>query len=277
MTNTRPLNNSLAEAVLHYLGVKAAPPSIEALDALVIAYTWRVPWESASRIVRRTQVSNTADCPRWPEIFWTEAITKHTGGTCFESNYAFFSLLRYLGYEGYLTINNMRDSIGCHTAIVIKLSGAHYLVDVGLPVHLPLLLDPNTSTTRATPFHTYRATPQGNGITIIDRDNHPKPYCFTLIDTPLSDADYRQATTRDYDDDGLFLDRVIVIRVINGRIWRFKDDGIPYHLEQFMADKTIYHYLGDHIPTIADKVAKQFGIESTILRTAMQNTHPSPL
>ena len=58
-----------------------------------------------------------------------------TGGTCYESNYSFFGLLRRLGYTGYLTLNDIGGAVGCHSAIVILLGGQKYLVDVGFPVH----------------------------------------------------------------------------------------------------------------------------------------------
>lgn len=93
------LSAECSAPVLRFLGEPAAPPSIPALAALVRAHTESVPWESASRIVRRAMVAATVDCPRWPEIFWAEAMTRGHGGTCFESNYAFFALLRALGYQ----------------------------------------------------------------------------------------------------------------------------------------------------------------------------------
>ncbi len=136
------LSPDWAMTVLAHLGVDAGRPTLALVDALVEAYTRTVPWESAFRIVKRARTQNTRDCPRWPEEFWQDAIERGGGGTCFESNYAFFALLRAIGYEGYLTINNMATKVGCHTAIVLKLEGKPWLVDVGLPLFSPLPLDP---------------------------------------------------------------------------------------------------------------------------------------
>ena len=119
-TITAPLSPELTRAVLSYLGVPAAPPTLDLIDTIVTAYTRTVPWESAFRIAKRARTPDTADCPRWPDEFWTDALTRGGGGTCFESNYALFSLLRALGYEGYLTINNMGETVGCHAAIVLR-------------------------------------------------------------------------------------------------------------------------------------------------------------
>jgi arylamine N-acetyltransferase len=46
-----------------------------------------------------------------------------SGGTCFESNYALFSLLLARGFTGQLTVNNMGETVGCQSAIVLEIDG----------------------------------------------------------------------------------------------------------------------------------------------------------
>lgn len=259
--------------VLDYLGVAAAPPSAALLDALVAAYVRRVPWESASRIVRRATCTDTAGCPRWPVVFWRDAIQHGTGGTCFESNYAFFWLLKELGYQGYLTINDMGDVRGCHAALVIDCDGGRYLVDVGMPLYLPVALDAVSPVQRTTAHHTYTVTPAGNDRFIVTRDRHPRPDCYTLVDRPVSDAAYRAATTADYGSDGLFLDRVIVNRIVDGVIWRFSGGDAPYHLEAFDRGDKTYHLLGHEVETAAQQVAARFGLSEALLAEALHRTH----
>src|SRR5512144_17491 len=112
---------ALTDQILAYLSCPRKPPSVRYLNRLIRAYIRRVPWESASRIVKRHTTPETIRCPRWPEEFWMEALSKGTGGTCFENNLAFFTLLNTLGFHGYLTINDMLDKRACHTAIIISL------------------------------------------------------------------------------------------------------------------------------------------------------------
>lgn len=69
------------------------------------------------------------------EEFWSDALQHGFGGTCYESSLAFYGLLDALGYEGYLTVNDMGDSRGCHAAIVLLLNGQKYLVDITIPIH----------------------------------------------------------------------------------------------------------------------------------------------
>ncbi|MDQ2787251.1 MAG: arylamine N-acetyltransferase [Chloroflexota bacterium] len=265
---TLPLDDALTQEVLAHLGVPPAAPTIDLLDALVIAYTRAVPWESASRIARRADVTEIADYPRWPETFWQQTFHHGTGGTCFESNYAFFSLLRALGYDGYLTINNMGEQIGCHTAIVILLDGQRWLADVGMPIYLPLPFGPASAEPRRTPFQTYTVRPDGPGRYQVERTPHPHPNCFTLLDRPIPDAVYRAATTADYAPTGYFNDRVILTKVIGEEIWRF-NGIVPPLMESFVyggrADQPL---AGDY----ADAVATRFGIDATIMRTALRVT-----
>lgn len=255
--------------ILDYLNVQAHPPSLAALDQLVTAYTQRIPWESASRIVRKHTIPNLQARPRFGHSFWEDAKQYGTGGTCYESNYAFFELLQSLGYEGYLTINNMGDSIGCHSAIVIQLDDQLYLVDVGLPLYLPLPLNPHQVTTRKTQFHTYTMIPEANNRYQIERDLHPRPNCFTLINQPVDIAAYRKIATHDYDDGGLFLDRVIVVRVVDGRVWRFDSNALPYQLESFLEEDRIYHLIGTDADQAAEAVAARFQIDVDLMKSAI--------
>jgi arylamine N-acetyltransferase len=264
--STPPLPPTLTRAVLAYLNVSAAPPTLALLDTLIAAYVRTVPWESAFRIAKRARTQNTADCPRWPETFWQDAIERGGGGTCFESNYAFFRLLLALGYDGYLTVNNMNANIGCHTAIVITIDGQSWLADVGLPLFIPIPLDPNAPTQRAGALATYHVRPDGESRYVIERNPHPSPYAFTLIDRPVGDEAYRAATTGDYGPGGLFLNRVIVNKVINEQLWRFNSAETPLRLEVFDGGERTEHMItGD----VAQVVGEHFGMDVETLRAAL--------
>jgi hypothetical protein len=180
------------------------------------------------------------------------------GGTCFESNYAFYSLLLALGYDGYLTINNMGDSIGCHTAIVLLLNGRKWLADVGIPLFAPLLINPNETTTRDTPFLNFGIQPDGVHRYQILRWPHPSRNVFTLVDEPVPDAQYRAATTADYDPHGLFLDKVVINKIINEQSWRFNSAEQPWRLNMFLDGvRTNKEWEGD----AATAVASHFGMD----------------
>lgn len=253
-------------AVMQYLGVAPAAPDRALLDTLISAYVRAVPWESVSRIAAR--FAGVGTYPRWPETFWEQAITQGTGGTCFESNYAFFTLLRHLGYEGYLTINNMGTMTGCHTAIVIQLDGERWLVDAGLPVYVPLRLD-TAPTQRDGVLQRYTVRPLEDDCYDIEREPHPSLNAFTLIDRPVDEAAYRAAAAADYESGGLFLDRAIINKVIDGDLWRFASSDTPYRIETF--DTQTGGTRGDHYISgdAAGRLAQHFGMDEGLIRAAL--------
>jgi arylamine N-acetyltransferase len=265
------LSPTLTHRILHHLALDKAQPSLPYLTALLNAYVQTVPWESASRIVRRAHVSNTADCPRWPEEFWEGALERGLGGTCFESNYAFLALLYALGFEGYLTINDMYDTVGCHTAAIVQLDGAHWMADAGFPVLTPVQLDAAQRTEATSTWLHYTAQPaSGNpNVFTLERTPHPKPYMFTVHNTPISDADYRAATIQDYGPNGLFLQEVNINKVVNGELWRFSTRELPLHLQRFVNHQRIDIPLADDFDQGAHLIAKTFSMHEATLREAL--------
>lgn len=267
MTDIPPLSAKLTTVVLSYLNVSKANLSSQYLDHLMARYTRMVPWETAFRIVKRYETAETAVCPRWPEEFWNDALTLGGGGTCFESNLAFFSLLRAVGYDGYLTINNMGETIGCHTAIIILADGAKWLVDAGLPIYQPLRIQSDVVTQRSTPFMDFTVQPNGRSQYQIERTPHPQLNAFTLIDKPIDAETYLAATTADYSENGLFLDKVVLNKVVNERLYRFNSEESKTQLEHFWQGEKFVTQVDDDEGTA---VAHHFGMDDSVLRKALR-------
>lgn len=269
MSAISPLDGALARRVLRRFCLPDRPQANEStLRRLVDRYTRIVPWESASRIVRRAGHESQDDCPVYAEAFWESALERGTGGTCYESNYAGFSLLRWLGYDGYLTINDMGAAIGCHSAIIIWLDGRKRLVDFGYPLHAVLPLPERGSAAVESPFFRYRVEhTEANRYTIWRRP-HPQERAFTLVDAPVSDADYRAITAHDYRrDGGQFLKELVIHKVIGDQLWRFNSDDEPWHLQVFVDGQRQNHALdGD----VAGQLAATFAMDRGIVAGAMQ-------
>ena len=260
------LSPELAHQILSLLGCTRERPSVRYLNRLIHAVIRHVPWESASRIVRRHATPDTSLCPRWPAEFWQETLTHGVGGTCFENNLAFFALLTTLGFEGYLTINDMAVP-ACHTACVITLEGRKYLADIAIPVYCAIPFAPDRITRRSTAFHNYTIHPQGASRYAIERSHHPKRLAFTLVDIPIPLDAYRLAVQQDYEATGFFLDRVIIIKVIENRLWRFSSAETPYRLEGF--DKFTRQEIPLEPFTLVPTLAAHFGIDGAIIALAL--------
>jgi arylamine N-acetyltransferase len=169
-----------------------------------------------------------------------------------------------LGFEGYLTINDMGEQRACHTAIVLRLDGQRWLVDVGLPLLVPL---PLGGMRRArSRLQDYEAVAAGEERVRILRAPHPQPEAFQLVNRPVDPAAYRRALTADYGPQGLFLDRVVINKLSGGRLWRFNSAERPFHLESFTRTRTERQDIaGDPAPVIA----RRFGIDQRTIRDAL--------
>jgi len=268
MTDTGPLPDSLSQQILRHFGFDSSPPpTLQTLEQLVARYTRAVPWESASRIARRARHTESADCVLLGEAFWESHFAHGTGGTCYESNYAFFGLLRRVDFEGYLTINDMGETVGCHSAIVVLLDGCKYLVDVGLPLYAILPLREGLESNAESHFMRYTAKPLAEGRFEIWRSVPRDERVFQLNDKPVGEAEYRAVTLHDYrHDGGQFLNEVVIRKVLNDQLWRFNSNVQPFVLQQFVNGERRDHAMGDDP---AGELAGKFGIARAVLAEAM--------
>jgi hypothetical protein len=240
------LSNTFVKDILDYLGCPPKQPGLQYLNRLIHSYIRKVPWESVSRIIKRHTTLETKSCPRWPEEFWSAAIQYGFGGTCFESSLAFYSLLTALGYEGYLTVNDMGDSRGCHAAIILIFAGKKYLVDITIPVHAAICMDPQKTVRRKTALFDYILRPVSNDR--YEAERSPGKNLFTLIDVPVSLPDYFAIVEDDYTETtGRFLKSVVMVKVIDGRAQRFFSDQKPCKLESFDRTGKMETFLEPHI------------------------------
>lgn len=266
--DTQALPAPLCQRILRHFGLPPdPPPNLETLRQLVARYTRTVPWESASRIARRARHAASADCILLGEAFWESHFALGTGGTCYESNYAFFGLLRQLGYSGYLTINDIGGAVGCHSAIVVLFDRRKYLVDVGFPLYNIIAINPDQATRAECPIMNYKVLPQGANRYQLLREHHPRVHSFLLHDEPVADAEYRAIGISDYrHDGGQFLNEIVIQKVVNEQLWRFHSDERPFRTQQFVAGERQDHILAGDIAT---GVAQRFHIDRAVVAEAL--------
>ena len=269
MNDTAPISTLLSQRILRHFDLPAnSLPNLDTLRQLVERYTRTVPWESASRIVRRASQAKSADCILLGEAFWESHFARGAGGTCYESNYAFFGLLRRLGYEGYLTINDIGGAVGCHSAIVVLLEECKYLVDVGFPLYVLVPIHADRETSATCPIMNYRLIHHSDNQYQLRRELGERVHGFLLHDEPVADGDYRAIGIHDYrPDGGQFLNEIVIHRVVDEQLWRFHSDERPFCLQQFVDKERRDHLLG---VDVAGHVATKFGMSRDILAEAME-------
>lgn len=263
-----PLDRAVVDEALAFLGCRRQRPSLGYLDALIGAFAHTVPWESVFRLIKRNATPLTADCPRWPQEVWRDAMDFGGGGTCFEIHYAFFALLAALGFDGYLTLNDMGEARACHAAVVIRLDGQKYLVDVSVPFPRALAFFPETTMRHGSPWLDFTIRPEGADRYAVERAPHARPAIFTLNDVPVAEATFAAAVEADYLPTGYFLNRVVINKLVNGVGWLFNSAIRPWMLEAF--DQTGKHERPLHPETLAQTLAAFYTISAARVSAALQ-------
>ena len=125
------------EEVLEALDLPAAEPGIGFLQTLFARFNERVPFETASKIVRNAQIEDPGEKPRLPEVFWTDHIAHGAGGTCFARVAAFDALLSRLGFGCRIVLGCVQTDFD-HAALLVRIGSEEWISDVGFP--LPAVL-----------------------------------------------------------------------------------------------------------------------------------------
>lgn len=252
--------------ILAHMGIARREASVAFLDDLLRAWSESIPWESASRIARHTNGGRPVDHALWPADYFARAVMQGTGGTCFESNFAFAALAAALGFEVALSFCDMSHSrtTNPHCATVIALNGDRFLADVGYPVPGPLRLDPVESTYLETPVYTYHADPEAGGRWRVWRESGSLRWeSFILKTQPIDSDRFRARLVQDHGDGGLFLNEVIVMKAFGEEIYRFSEStGLvrrAWGIDEVMAD-------ADLSPAA---LAERFGLDADILEAAL--------
>lgn len=266
-------SNAQAASILDWLDVPPPSASRRWLDALLAAWGQRVPWESASRIVRRARHRRRRACVNGPAAFWQAAMTHGLGGTCFETNAALAALLEAAGIPSVFTLNDRPPHVACHTALIVEAEGERLVVDAGFPLYaaVPLPVAGEIREAR-TPWGTFSAA-RVRGTTDryeIGQHPHPRPLAFELVDRVVARHRYDAATCADYGRGGLFLDRVIIKKIVGGRIWRFASGDVPCALECFRDGIRETQPLPDDADALAVVLASHFALDAATVRLALR-------
>ena len=121
------------EDVLDALELPREQPSHGSLERLFHRFNARVPFESASKILRDADVSDPAEKPRVPEVFWTGFLEEGTGGTCYARVAAFDALAKDLGFTTRKTLGRVEKDFD-HAALVVTTESGEWIADVGFPL-----------------------------------------------------------------------------------------------------------------------------------------------
>lgn len=250
-------------AILSHLELERETPSIAYLDRIMQRWTSHIPWETVSRVERHQHNGSPKAYAWFPETFFGQALLNHTGGTCFESNYALWALLKELDFKATLHFCDMPNEVpNPHCAVVVALDGKMLMVDAGFSIpHVIPLYDDEVSTVEM-PVYTFVVTPFESNKWEVRRQNAVMDRIgFWLKGTPVDENSFRLRVIRDHEPDGLFLDQLIIQKFIKGEVWRFSQEkGL---VRRTATDEVVVNPM----PT-PQELAEVFGMSEAIIADA---------
>lgn len=216
----RPAPPLPVEEILEALDLSRAEPGSGFLAALFARFNAKVPFESASKIVRHAEVEDPEKKPRTPDVFWEDHLELGTGGTCFARIAAFDALLSGLGFRTRRTLGRVRQA-GDHAALFVETPEGELIADVGFP--LPALLPARPGRVETPIGALVVAERAGEGGFAVDFEGGvPEgPRAISIGSATAPEEVFREHWRRTFRRGALFLQEVALRRELGNRTLAF--------------------------------------------------------
>ena len=248
-----------ADDILESLDLSRAQPGIGYLQALYSRFNARVPFETASKILRDAEVAEPDEKPRWPEVFWRDHLESGAGGTCFARVAAFAELLEALGFTTRKALGRV-VSDGDHSALLVESGGALTVCDVGFPLPEPF---PAAAGAHESAFGTIEVSATARGLAVDFPAIPGDPRRLEIFLPAVSEETFRRRWRETFRPGSKFLRRVGLRRQLDGRSIAFASG----ELRVDDAHSRLTHPLAR--PRAA-RLAEAFGIEAELLSRAFE-------
>jgi N-acetyltransferase len=198
-----------AEEVLESLEISTEDPSLPFLEKLFGRFLARVPFETASKIIRNQTVAYSVEKPRTPDVFWGDFLASGAGGTCFARVAAFDALLQALGFTSRKVLGRVERDFD-HAALFVTIGGREWLADAGFP--LPALI-PAGGGEVETEIATLSATATPRGLEVHFLSGVPDgPRRLEVFRAPVADEEFLGHWRDTFRPDSKFLGGVSLYR-----------------------------------------------------------------
>jgi arylamine N-acetyltransferase len=255
------------EDVLDGLELSAEEPSHRYLERLFGRFNARVPFETASKILRDADVSNPAEKPRVPDVFWNDFLESGTGGTCYARVAAFDALISRLGFSTRKALGRVLADFD-HAALFVALGQGEWIADVGFP--LPALL-PAGGGEVETEIAALSAAQTDRGIGVRFVSGVPEgPRRLEIFRDAVSDDEFAERWRKTFQPDSKFLTAVSVQRRDGPRVLTFACGEVRV---DDLHSRTRIPLCGDR----PRRLAEILGIDEEVLRRAFSRAgDPEP-
>jgi hypothetical protein len=203
--------------ILEALDLPRAEPGVGLLERLFVRFNARVPFETASKILRDAEPLDAADKPRRPGLFWREHLESGAGGTCFARVAAFDAVLGALGFRSRKIVGRVVQDFD-HAALALETDAGRVLCDVGFP--LPALL-PARAGEVETRLGPVRVAPTDRGFAVELGGVPEGPQRIELFLADVAESEYARLWAATFRPGSKFLAEVGLRRDLENRVLRF--------------------------------------------------------
>lgn len=250
----------ILEDVLDALELSAEKPSFPFLERLFGRFNARVPFETASKILRHADVSDSEEKPRVPDVFWRDFIDSGTGGTCYARVAAFDALLTGLGFSTRKALGRVQADFD-HAALFVAIGGAEWIADVGFP--LPALV-PAGGGDVETEVAALSAAETDRGVDVRFASGVPEgPRRLEIFRDTVSEEEFTARWRKTFRPDSKFLTAVSLHRRDGPRVLTFAGGEVRV---DDLHSRT-------RIPLLAERAARLsevFGVDEDVLSRAFE-------
>lgn len=159
------LRQHTLEAVLQRLGFSATPSTdLGGLTALYRSWCRSVPFDNTLKLIALHRPESGSLPGMDAESFFESWLLHSTGGTCWPSNNALFSLTRECGFHSRMVAASMADTgVASHGTTIVTLDDGDWLIDSSMLTDAPLQLSTQTATAIDHPVLATSAEPVPEG------------------------------------------------------------------------------------------------------------------
>ena len=249
--------------ILDSLDLSRAEPGIGFLQALFVRFNARVPFETASKILRDAEVDDPAEKPRWPEVFWPEHLASGAGGTCFARVAAFAELLESLGFATRKVLGRV-VSDNDHAALLVRSGAQEWICDVGFPLPGMFVLpdgEPPTPDRGASETLEVERTPRGLAAAFPAFPGEPRRLELFLPAVP--EEEFRTRWRRTFRPESKFLRHV-------GLRKRLENRSVAFASGELRVDDEHSRLTVPLAPPRAVRLEEIFGVDADLLSRAFE-------
>jgi N-acetyltransferase len=206
------------DEILEALDLSRAEPGTGFLEALLDRFNARVPFETATKILRSAQRLSPEEKPRRPDVFWKDHLERGAGGTCFARVAAFGALSSALGFQGRTVLGRVERDFD-HAALLVGDRQGLWICDVGFPLSA---LVPARAGEVETELGRLSVSETDRGFRVRFLEGVPEgPRALEIFTRELSPGEYDRLWQATFRPDSRFLAAVAVRSQTRGRAVSF--------------------------------------------------------